>query len=102
MPDRSERSCAWQAPVSSCPPTGRPMTQVYRKKAGIAPGLRFFVAFASVRSALRRRGRPRLDQRVVVDGFTLRLLVGQLALGRDVAILGGLREPVLSRLLLVH
>src|SRR6266550_5506616 len=26
----------------------------------------------SVRSALRRRGRPRLDQRVVVDGFALR------------------------------
>src|SRR4051794_12574903 len=36
---------------------------------------------------LGRRGRPRLYQRVVVDGFALRLLVGQLALGRDVAVL---------------
>src|SRR6202158_5850895 len=57
---------------------------------------------ASVRSALRRRGRPRLDQRVVVDGFALRLLVRQLALGRDVAVLCRLREPELGRLLLVE
>src|SRR5260370_31910959 len=56
----------------------------------------------SVRSALRRRCRPRLDQRVVVDGFALSLLVRQLALGRDVAVLGRLREPVLCRFLLVH
>src|SRR3977135_4130088 len=46
------------------------------------------MTIASVRSALRRRCRPRLDQRVVVDGFALRLLVRQLALGRDVAVLG--------------
>src|SRR6202140_5745240 len=73
------------------------------KKAGIAPGLLLRVATASVqRGALRRRGRPRLDQGVVVDGFTLRLLVRQLALGRDVAFLGGLAEPVLGRLLLVE
>src|SRR5712671_1826192 len=56
----------------------------------------------SVRSALRRRGRPRLDQCVVVDGFALRLLVRQLALGRDGAVLLGLLEPVLGRLLLVE
>src|SRR5882762_8302597 len=57
---------------------------------------------ASVRSALRRRGRPRLDQRVVVDGFALRLLVRQLALGRDVAVLCGLVEPEFGGLLLVQ
>src|SRR5882762_8299087 len=56
----------------------------------------------SVRSALRRRGRPRLDQRVVVDSFALRLLVRQLALGRDGAVLLGLLEPVLGALLLVE
>src|SRR6266851_4177651 len=56
----------------------------------------------SVRSALRRRGRPRLDQRVVVDGFALWLLVRQLALGRDVAVLCRLREPILGRFLLVE
>src|SRR6476620_4962114 len=37
---------------------------------------------------LRRRGRPRLDQRVVVDGLALRLFVCELPLRRDVA--GGL------------
>src|SRR5712672_199829 len=57
---------------------------------------------ASVRSALRRRGRPRLDQRVVVDGFALRLLVRQLALGRDGVVLFGLGEPELGLLLLVE
>src|SRR5258705_12655248 len=56
----------------------------------------------SVRSALRRRGRPRLDQRVVVDGFALRLLIRQLALGRDVAVLCGLVEPEFGGLLLVQ
>src|SRR5260370_33212509 len=54
------------------------------------------------RSALGGCGRPRLDQRVVVDGFALRLLVGELALGRDGAVLLGLLEPVLGRLLLVE
>src|SRR5437879_6816162 len=34
-------------------------------------------------SLFRRRGRPRLDQGVVVDGFAFRLLIRQLALGRD-------------------
>src|SRR5258708_7603567 len=72
------------------------------KRPGSLPAFAVFVAFASVRSALWRRCRPRLDQRVVVDGFALRLLVRQLALGRDVAVLGRLREPVLSRLLFVH
>src|SRR3979411_2389770 len=57
---------------------------------------------ASVRSALRRRGRPRLDQRVVVDGFALRLLVRQFALGRDGAVFLGLGEPEFGRLLLVE
>src|SRR5712672_2881000 len=51
---------------------------------------------------LRRRGRPRLDQRVVVDGFALRLLVRQLALGRDGAVLLRLGEPMLGGLLLVQ
>src|SRR5947209_8226018 len=58
---------------------------------GLRPSLRL--------GALRRRRRPRLDQRVVVDGLALRLLVGELALRRDVAVLGRLVEPVLSRLL---
>src|SRR5450631_3046841 len=65
------------------------------KRPGSLPAFAF-VPFASVRSALRRRGRPRLDQRVVVDGFALWLLVRQLALGRDVAVLGRLREPELG------
>src|SRR5882762_6353500 len=56
----------------------------------------------SVRGALWRRGRPRLDQRVVVDGFALRLLVRQFALGRDGAVLLGLLEPEFGRLLLVE
>src|SRR5580700_83219 len=84
------------------------------KKAGIAPGLLPLFAWMagsspamtmvgdSVRSALRWACRPRLDQRVVVDGFALRLLVRELALGRDVAVLGGFREPVLRALLLVQ
>src|SRR5579871_749512 len=65
----------------------------------IASGTRFT---SLQRGALGRRGRPRLDQRVVVDGFALRLLVRKFALGRDVAVLGGLREPVLGALLLVE
>src|SRR5689334_15041029 len=51
---------------------------------------------------LRRGGRPRLDQRIVVDGLALRLLVGELALRRDVAVLGRLGEPELGGLLLVQ
>src|SRR5664279_6435879 len=72
------------------------------KRPGSLPAFITSIASVSVRSALRRRGRPRLDQGVVVDGFALRLLVRQLALGRDVAVLGRLGEPVLSRLLLVE
>src|SRR5260221_7418170 len=56
----------------------------------------------SVRSALRRRGRPRLDQCVVVDGFALRLLIRQFALGRDGVVLLGFREPELGLLFLVE
>src|SRR3984893_7984908 len=67
---------------------------------GLDPGMT--MVGASVRSALRRGSRPRLDQRVVVDGFALRLLVGQLALRRDVPVFGRLPKPVLGRLLLVH
>ena len=49
-------------------------------------------------AALGRRRRPALDQRVVVDRLALRLLVGELRLGRDVAVLLGLLEPVLAPL----
>src|SRR5712672_3473633 len=51
---------------------------------------------------LRARGRPRLDEGVVVDGFALRLLVRQLALGRDGAVLLDLGEPMFRRFLLVQ
>src|SRR5581483_3999166 len=54
------------------------------------------------RGALGRARRPRLDQGVVVDGLALRLLVGKLALRRNVAVLGRLGEPVLGGLLLVE
>src|SRR5262249_44182427 len=53
-------------------------------------------------SPLRRRRRPRLDQRVVVDRLALRLLVGELALRCDVAVLRRLGEPELGGLLLVQ
>src|SRR4051794_11739882 len=52
--------------------------------------------------ALRGLCRPRLDQGVVVDRLALRLLVGELALGSNRAVLLGLGEPVLGRLLLVQ
>ena len=75
------------------------ITQITR--TGITPGPRLLVC-RSVGSPLRRRRRPRLDQSVVVDGFALRLLVSQLALGRDRAVLLGLGEPELSRLLRIE
>ena len=56
----------------------------------------------SVRRPLRRAGRPRFDQRVVVDGFALRLFVGELALRRQRAVLLNLGEPVFGGLLLVQ
>src|SRR5262245_1794684 len=56
-----------------------------------------------VRSALLWRARrPRLDQRVVVDRLALRLLVRELALRRDVAVLLRLLEPEVGRLLRVQ
>src|ERR1700742_763886 len=73
------------------------------KKAGIAPGLLVSLLKGLLRvGALRRRGRPRLDQGVVVDRFALRLLVGKLALRRDVAVLFRLLVPVLGGFLLVQ
>src|SRR3984893_16562516 len=50
-------------------------------------------------SALGRGRRPRLDQRVVVDRLTLGLLVRELALRRDGAVLLDLGEPVVGGLL---
>src|ERR1700753_3622114 len=65
---------------------GSPCTN--KKKPGLLPAFSVVVGRTLVRgSALGRGGRPRLDQGVVVDGFALRLLVRQLALRRDVAIL---------------
>ena len=55
-----------------------------RVEAGSSPDM---TIEAPVRSALRRRGRPGLDQRIVIDGFTLRLLVRQHALRRDGVVL---------------
>src|SRR5260221_12703004 len=81
-------------------PVGAPRND--DKSPGSLPAFAIFVALASVRSALRRRGRPRLDQRVVVDGFALRLLVRELALGRVAAVLFRLGEPILGRVLLVE
>src|SRR5450631_568401 len=77
---------------------------IIEKRPGLLPAFYFLAArpvkpddVASVqRGALRRCRRPRLDQGVVVDGFALRLLVGELALRRDIAVLGRLREPVFS------
>ena len=56
----------------------------------------------SCSTPLRRRRGPALDQRVVVDRFALRLLVGELRLRGDVAVLLGLVEPELRALLLVE
>src|SRR6476646_3928590 len=76
------------------------------KRPGSLPAFSLCITLY-VRSLLRfgplgRGGRPRLHQRVVVDGFALRLFVRQLALGSDVAVLFGLGEPELGRLLLVQ
>src|SRR6266702_1390255 len=80
-----------------------PMIAVIAKKKGRDRSRPFaLLTITSVRSALRRRGRPRLDQRVVVDGFALRLLVCQLALGSEVAVLLRLGEPVFRLLFLVQ
>src|SRR6266571_5038467 len=80
-----------------------------QKETGTCPGLRCSrgpVDRSTGRrnpSAALRRGRgPALDQGVVVDGLALRLLVLQLALGRDVAVLRRLVVPELGRLLLVE
>src|SRR5512134_3693474 len=75
-----------------------------RKKKGRDRSRPFVCITRNVRSLLRlgalgRGGRPRLHQRVVVDGFALRLFVRQLALGSDVAVFRGLGEPELGRLL---
>src|SRR3954447_4981512 len=77
-----------------------------RKRPGSLPAFSLCITL-DMRSLLRfrplRRGRrPRLHQRVVVNRLALRLLVRQLALGRDVAVLLGLLEPELGRLLLVQ
>src|SRR5690242_20683753 len=71
--------------------SSRAMTVERKEKAGSAPGLlvlmdgRVKPGRDGLRPSLRlgplRRGRrPRLDQRVVVDGLAFRLLVGELAL----------------------
>src|SRR5713101_3456866 len=84
------------------PCAGHPRLAERQRKSWMAGSSPAMTVLASVRSAFGRRCRPRLDQRVVVDGFALRLLVRQLALGRDGAVLLGLLEPVLGRLLLVE
>ena len=52
--------------------------------------------------AFRLLGLPRFDQLVVVDSDSLRLFVGELTLGREIAILFCFRVPVFSSFFLVQ
>src|SRR5689334_22953546 len=71
-----------------------------REKGGAPGGADAVVREAS--ALLRRGRRPALDQRVVVDRLALRLLVVELALRGEVAVLGGFGEPVFGRFLLAE